>query len=68
MFGMSIKSDISGESSSTTKVNMKTGWIKEQIMTFDMRNLSKIKESPQLPNGMVTDVKMNMQITITDKK
>ena len=67
MYGMIIKSDLSGVSSSTTKVNMKTGWIKEQKMIYDMRNLSKIKESPQLPNGMITDIKMNMQMTITDK-
>jgi hypothetical protein len=67
MYGMRIKSDVSGVSISTTKVQKKTGWIKEQSMTYDMLSSSKIKESPQFPNGMTTEIKMNMQMKITDK-
>jgi len=67
MSGMSIKTDMSGVSNSRTKVHKKTGWIKEQTMTYDMLSSSKIKESPQLPNGMIINSNMNMQITITDK-
>jgi len=65
--GMQVKMDATCLTTSTTKVNKKTGWIKEQIMNCEMTNSSKIKESSQLPNGLSTDIKMNMQITITDK-
>jgi hypothetical protein len=67
LYGMQIKMDASSLISSTTKVDKKTGWIKEQIMNCDMTSSSKIKESPQLPNGMITDIKMNMEMIITDK-
>lgn len=67
LYGMQIKMDASSLISSTTKVNRKSGWIKEQIMNCDMTSSSKIKESLQLPNGMITDIKMNIEMIIKDK-
>lgn len=65
--GMEIKSNTIGSFIGTTKISKKTGWIKEQKMNFELIGSTVIKESPKLPKGMTSDMKMNMQITITDK-
>jgi len=65
--GIEMKSNTTGSFTSTTKLSKKTGWIKEQKMNFELMSSTVFKESPQLPKGMTSDMKMNMQITITDK-
>jgi len=65
--GMQVKSDVSGQCISTTKVDKKSGWIKEQSINYDLKSKVKIKETPQLPEGMTMDMKMSMEMVIKDK-
>lgn len=65
--GMKAKSDVSGLITSTTKVNKKTGWIKEQVMNSDLTSVFQIKETSQFPEGLTIEMKMNMEMKISDK-
>jgi len=65
--GMQAKSDITGLYTSTTKVDKKSGWINEQSINYDVISKIKLKETPQLPEGMTIDIKMSMVMVVKDK-
>jgi len=65
--GIQAKSDISGLYTSTTRIDKKTGWINEQSIKYDMTSKIKVKEMPQLPDGLTMDMKMTMDMLVNAK-
>ncbi|MGL1885476.1 MAG: DUF6263 family protein [Reichenbachiella sp.] len=65
--GMPMKFDLNGTMSSDIKIDKKSGWIIEAIVSQEIKGDTFIKENPQMPNGMKIPVIMKNEITFANK-
>lgn len=56
--GMTMKMDLKGTGASEMKVNQKTGWTSESMVSQDIAGKIDMKDVPQMPEGMSIDMKM----------
>lgn len=64
--GMPMKFDLTGSMSSNIKVDKKTGWIIEAKINQQLKGNAHLKESDQMPNGMIIPMELSNEIRITN--
>lgn len=65
--GMSMKYDLSGNSSSSIKMDKKSGWIYEAIVNQTIEGNATIKANDQLPEGMTIPMTIKNETKFTSE-
>lgn len=65
--GMPLKYDLKGAMTSDIKIDKKTGWTTDAVISQSLKGTAIIKDNPQMPGGMAIPMTMNNEMTITDK-
>ncbi|HEX2936037.1 MAG TPA: DUF6263 family protein [Bacteroidales bacterium] len=65
--GMPLKYDLKGAMTSDIKIDKKTGWTMDAVISQSLKGTAIIKDNPQMPGGMAIPMTMNNEMTISDK-
>jgi hypothetical protein len=61
--GITMSNDLKGTMSSEIKLDKKSGWIIEAIITQDLKGVSIVKPSEYIPEGMIIPVTISTKMT-----
>ncbi|RYE58869.1 MAG: hypothetical protein EOP48_02495 [Sphingobacteriales bacterium] len=63
--GMSAKSDITGNVTTSMKINKKSGWLEESISNMSLKGVISFEANDKMPNGMTIPMEISGKTTIT---
>jgi hypothetical protein len=64
--GMKMKMDLSGSMTSDIKIDRLTGWIQSAVIYQNLAGNTFVKDSPQMPGGMIIPMTMKNVMTVSN--